>query len=621
MAAVTSRDSIEPIACCVAWASELEGCHLEGMTMGLTSFPMNARWAGLLAAGIATFGAQAAMPTGAVPSARSSTTDQIIIKYRDDDSMSQATDAGPSFTAMGLAEAAARRHGVTLKVVRRAATRAVVAKLSGHLPEGQVERIAAEIAQVDPSVLYAEPDRIKRALGVPNDTRYSEQWHYFESIAGLNLPLAWGLGTGAGVVVAVLDTGYRPHADLAANLVAGYDFISDLAMAADGNGRDSSALDPGDWTSFNECGDGGDSTNSSWHGTHVAGTIAAVTNNNAGIAGVAYGAKVQPVRVLGKCGGYDSDIADAIVWASGGAVAGVPANTRPARVLNLSLGGSGPCGATTQAAINGARSRNSVVVVAAGNESVDAANSSPANCAGVIPVASVNRSGGLAYYSNFGDVVLVAAPGGDTSFLEGNGILSTLNTGLQGPGNDTYAYYQGTSMATPHVAGAVALMLSRNPSLLPSGVHTRLRTSVKLFPSDCEGCGAGIVDAYWASIAAVSNSVSEKEANNTRATAQVITSRNTAFNAVTGSGDVDYLKVTLPARTTLRVSLSPNVSTRDVDLVLEDAKGAVLGRSELLAGLTDRVIYRNATAAAMTVYVKSVYYSGGAGNYAMSLNW
>lgn len=579
------------------------------------------RLAVLLAAGAATLGAQAAMPAGAAPMARSKTTDQIIIKYRDDGAVTKAAGAEVSSAAMGLAQAAAQRHGVTLRVARRTATQAVVAKLSGRLPESQVERIAAEIAQSDPSVLYAEPDRIKRALGVPNDTRYSEQWHYFESTAGLNLPLAWGLGTGSGIVVAVLDTGYRPHADLAANLVAGYDFISDLATAADGNGRDSSALDPGDWTSFNECGDGGDATNSSWHGTHVAGTIAAVANNSAGVAGVAYGAKVQPVRVLGKCGGYDSDIADAIVWASGGTVAGVAANANPARVLNLSLGGSGPCGATTQTAINGARSRNAVVVVAAGNESVDAANSSPANCSGVIPVASVNRSGNLAYYSNYGDVVLVAAPGGDTSFLEGDGILSTLNTGLQGPGNDTYAYYQGTSMATPHVAGAVALMLSRNPNLLPSGVHTRLRTSVKLFPGDCDGCGAGIVDAYWASVAAVSTSISEKEANNTRATAQAITSRNTAFNAVTGAGDVDYVKLTLPGRTTLRVSLSPNVSTRDVDLVLEDAKGVELSRSELAAGLTDRVIYRNATGTAMTVYVKVVYYSGGTGNYAMALNW
>jgi serine protease len=163
-----------------------------------------------------------------------------------------------------------------------------------------------------------------RKVFTPNDTRYNEQWHYFEAAGGINAPAAWDKSTGSGVVVGVVDTGYRPHADLAANILPGYDFISDTFVANDGNGRDSSALDPGDWINPGECGPGDPAAfeASSWHGTHVSGTIAALTNNSNGVAGIAFNARVVPARVLGKCGGFTSDIADAIIWASGGTVAG-----------------------------------------------------------------------------------------------------------------------------------------------------------------------------------------------------------------------------------------------------------------------------------------------------------
>jgi serine protease len=302
----------------------------------------------------------------------------------------------------------------------------------------------------------------------------------------------------------VLDTGYRPHADLVANIVGGYDFISDTFVSNDGDGRDSDARDPGDWQTPNQCGDGDfNSYPSSWHGTHVAGTIAAVTNNSTGVAGVAFGARVVPARVLGRCGGYTSDIADAMIWASGGTVSGVPANANVARVISLSLGGQGACDTTTQNAINSARSRGTVVVIAAGNENQNAANVSPANCSGVIVVAAVNRSGSHAYYSNFGSVVDVAAPGGDIRSSDSNGVLSTLNTGTTTPGSDTYAWYQGTSMATPHVSGVVALMLAKNSSLTPDDVESRLKSSTRAFPGTCSQCGTGIVDALAAVNAAV----------------------------------------------------------------------------------------------------------------------
>jgi serine protease len=301
----------------------------------------------------------------------------------------------------------------------------------------------------------------------------------------------------------VIDTGYRPHADLSGQILQGFDFISTTTIANDGGGRDTDASDPGDWTPAGSCGAGVPSTDqsSSWHGTHVSGTIAAKASNGLGIAGIAYNAKIVPARVLGRCGGYTSDIADAMVWASGGTVTGVPANANKARVLNLSLGGSGACDTTTQNAINSARSRGAVVIVAAGNSNTNAINASPANCSGVITVAATNRSGGKASYSNYGTNVTIAAPGGDN----GAGILSTLNSGTTTPVADNYAWYMGTSMATPHVAGVVALMLSANPNLTPDDVAAKLKSTARAFPAACSGCGAGIVNAAAAVNAALAS--------------------------------------------------------------------------------------------------------------------
>jgi serine protease len=417
---------------------------------------------------------------------------RVIVKWRSTPGVTiRATD---SARAMGAAEA---RVGVTTARLRTMWTGADVMRLERRLTRTELREFMQTLGS-DPQVEYVEEDRMMKAVLTPTDTRYAEQWHYYEATGGLNLPAAWDITTGTGVNVAVLDTGYRPHADLAANIVGGYDFISDSFVGNDGNARDSNPQDPGDWYTTDQCGAGTGSSASSWHGTHVSGTIAAVTNNGNGVAGVAFGARVVPVRVLGRCGGYTSDIADAIVWASGGTVAGVPANPNVARVISMSLGGGGACDTTTQSAINSARSRGTVVVVAAGNENQNASNSSPANCSGVIAVAAVNRSGGKAYYSNFGAIVDVAAPGGDTRSSAANGVLSTLNTGTTTPGSDTYAFYQGTSMATPHVSGVVALMLSRNSALTPDDVESRLKSSTRPFPATCSQCGTGIVNALAA---------------------------------------------------------------------------------------------------------------------------
>ncbi|KVW31729.1 S8 family peptidase [Burkholderia ubonensis] len=385
-----------------------------------------------------------------------------------------------------------------IRIKRDMSGGATVLSLQRRVSLAEAEGLARDFA-ADGAIEYAEPDARMVPLLVPNDTRYGEQWGYFSPAGGANLPKAWDRTTGStNIVVGVIDTGYRPHADLAANLVPGYDFISDPATANDGNGRDNNASDPGDWVTAQEDADpngpfyGCGARNSSWHGTHVAGTIGAVTNNGNGVAGISWVGKVQPVRVLGKCGGTVSDIADGMRWAAGLPVPGAPANPTPAKVLNLSLGGnSRTCSTTYQNAIDAITARGANVVVAAGNSGGPVANSQPANCQGVIAVAAVDSSGVRASFSNYGPAVKIAAPG--------VGILSTLNAGTTSPGADSYASYNGTSMATPHVAGTVALMLAVNPALTPAQVLQRLQSSARPFSSgsNCSTstCGAGLLDA------------------------------------------------------------------------------------------------------------------------------
>jgi len=482
----------------------------------------------------------------------------------------------------------------------------------------------------DPQIEYAEPDRIMTKMMTPNDPRYAEQWHYFDTTGGLRLPAAWDNSTGAGIRVAVIDTGYRPHVDLSGQFLAGYDFISDTAVSNDGNGRDSDASDPGDAVTANACYSGSPASNSSWHGTHVAGTIAAATNNGVGVAGVAFGAKIVPVRVLGKCGGYTSDIADAIVWSSGGSVSGVPNIAARAHVINMSLGGGGACDTTTQNAINSARSRGTVVIVAAGNENQNASNASPANCSGVVTVAATTKAGGRASYSNYGTVVDVAAPGGGT----GGGVLSTLNSGTNAPGSDTYASYQGTSMATPHVAGVAALMLAKNGALTPDQIESKLKSTARAFPATCSGCCTGIVDAAAAVASATSGggttptgpTIAESESNNTIATADVVSTANTTVTGNMGSStDSDYFVVQLPAGKTLTATMTPGSSTADYDLYIYNSSGTQLALSENGAGSADTASVANTTTATAARYVRVKYYSGGTGatngKYTLQLGW
>ena len=391
------------------------------------------------------------------------------------------------------------RDAVRLERQRGIATGAELLRME-PADRGRLQQVITAL-RADPEVEYAEEDVLMQPLFTPNDSRYNEQWQYFDNMGGLRMTNAWDSATGSNVVVAVIDTGYQPHAELNANILPGYDMIDDVFIARDGDLRDDDAMDPGDWNVAGACGEGSRASYSSWHGTHVAGSVAAKTNNGIGVAGVAFNAKIVPIRALGRCGGYMSDIAAGVIWAAGGSVDGVPVNIHPAQVINLSLGGFGSCSSTMQSAIDTARSLGSTVVVAAGNARTDASNSTPANCTGVVTVAATNRAGARASYSNYGSVVDLAAPGGG----QGGRILSTLNTGTTTPGIDSYGFYSGTSMAAPHVAGVAALIYAMNPNISPTAVETILKNTARAFPGNCSQCGSGIVDATAAVAAAASD--------------------------------------------------------------------------------------------------------------------
>ena len=379
---------------------------------------------------------------------------------------------------------------------------------------------AVETMRADPNVEWAEPNYLYQIGLEPDDTRYGEQWHYFDngggagqSPGGIGLPEVWDTDRGAAsVVVAVIDTGILPfHPDIAGspNLLPGFDMISlfgqggDPDVANDGDGRDPDPTDPGDAVAAGECPGSppNPARGNSWHGTHVAGTVGVGnTDNGVGIAGVNWDVGIVPVRVLGKCGGTTIDIADAIRWAAGLSVPGVPANANPADVINLSLGGPGAC-ATSQVqqnAIADAVAAGVTVVVSAGNSAQDAANFSPASCPDVITVAAGDLRGRLVNrYSNFGATVEILAPGGDVqrddnSDNNPDGVLSLVD-----PTSGTYAFYNGTSMAAPHVAGVAALMLSVDDTLTPAQILGFLQSTARpRSATECSRpCGAGLLDA------------------------------------------------------------------------------------------------------------------------------
>lgn len=485
----------------------------------LTAFVVLAVIAGVLApavpAGAADGGAQGGAPASAGTSDGASAMSRgVIVKVAPTQSSSSlASAARDALAAAGL-------DRVRIASTRRMAvpgTRLLL--FDAPLPERQAEAVAAAL-EGQPGVVWAEADALAfpaaepaAAPVIPNDARFAEQWDLWAGGGptdfGVQAPLAWSVTRGsASVVVAVIDTGSTVHPDLEGSTVPGYDFISSAIKAGDFDERDPDPSDTGDFLTDAEVAPGGafEGCNSSrakassWHGTHVAGTINAVQGNGVGVSGIAPLVKVQHLRTLGKCGGWGSDIADAIVWASGGEVTGLPGNATPAQVINMSLGGRGPCPAVYQDAIDEALGRGVTIVVAAGNDNRPVSDHRPANCSGVITVAATDRSGLRSRWSALAASNYGTSEGEITLSAPGTGVLSTVNTGLQGPDAPDYRTKNGTSMATPHVAAGAALLYSAGVTG-PDLVRERLMAAVTTFPAGSgefactiEACGAGILN-------------------------------------------------------------------------------------------------------------------------------
>lgn len=447
----------------------------------------------------------------------------------------------------GLGAAAGRREPSLRPVGRDQQVLTFEKPLSRQEAQDLAARLAAR-----PDVDWVDLNTRERRLQVPRDPYFTggQQWWLRQAggsnqsaaadrlrgVAGFQRAWLQPGGTGQPAIeqarVAVLDTGITAHPELDGRILPGYDFVTDIKFAGDGNGRDSDPSDPGDFVSAADLADahfkGCAQADSSWHGTVIAGQLAALTDNDAGVASLNWAGRVLPVRVAGKCGADVADIIDGMRWAAGLDVTGVPRNANPVRIVNISFGGSAACSVAYQTAIDELEALGVVVVAAAGNEHV--APTRPANCRGVVGVAGLNRDGFKASYSNFGSELSangIATVAGDDpedadarwNALADPGIWSTLNAGSQtpvpAPSGPSYGYLSGTSFAAPQVAGTIGLMLSVNPRLTHAQILDGLRRSARPHvtsprmaacawsnPGRClcttSTCGAGILDAEQA---------------------------------------------------------------------------------------------------------------------------
>lgn len=502
---------------------------------------------------------------------------RIVVKYK------------PGQLARMAPDMAIRTLGVDAKPIATLSNGAQVLRV----PEGQSDATLKRLA-AHPGVQYAVRDILVQLstddpfyegdVTLSNGQTYNKyQADLYDKRGGVDAPAAWAQGAkGSGIVVAVIDTGITKHPDLDANVVAGagYDFMTEAFMSGRASdGRVPGAWDTGDWTHtapwLGQCR----YRKSTFHGTHVSGTIAAVTNNGKGIAGMAHEAKVLPVRVLGHCGGWTSDIADAVTWASGGEVAGVPTNATPAEVVNLSLGGWGACPQYMQDAIDGAVARGSVVVVAAGNSAADVVNATPANCRNVIAVGANGLTGKRAQYSNFGLGITISAPGGGETINDERGqalwiphgfIWSTGNLGEQGPGQTAIVAMPGTSMAAPHVSAIVAMMQgAATTPHSPAKIASMLVDTARPFPTVPDrALGAGVADAGRAVAAAIAGEAPIGEA-------KPLYPGTAELDSYAIAGQLRHFVVEVPAEVS-RLTLRSFGGAGDADLYVRNGDNASL---------------------------------------------
>ncbi|WP_144937810.1 S8 family serine peptidase [Rothia kristinae] len=373
-------------------------------------------------------------------------TDRILVDFADgvDDATKQRVIAKTDAASQPLRDA---------KEIKETATGQTVVASAEKLTPTEQKSVVRDL-QADPAVVSAEPDTIvHRATAAwqdnPSDSYFSSQWN----LRDIDVPAAWKLATGKNVTIGITDTGITSHPEFSGKTGTGYDFVSGDYDRDGTGGRDGDPTDPGVLNS-----------SENWHGTHVAGIAAAKTNNGLGIAGVAPDARISMARSLGTgASGYQSDIADSIVWLSGGTVPGVPRNPNPSGVINASISWpSGTCPQIMKNAIDSAHARNVPVVVAAGNTGTNADHATPSNCLGAIVVGATTTNDIITGYSNWGSMLDIMAPGGAVGAGQ---VFSTWNNGWSQPGAASYRYMNGTSMAAPHITGVIALMKERNPSL------------------------------------------------------------------------------------------------------------------------------------------------------------
>ncbi|MFM2057404.1 MAG: hypothetical protein RLY71_1789 [Pseudomonadota bacterium] len=491
---------------------------------------------------------------------------RVIVKYRSGMVTAQSVrDGQPTQGQRTLTLAS--RHNLPLEAGITIADRTSVVHASGISSAELANRLAA-----DPDVEMIVVDERRRAHAAPNDPLYKSgititspaagQWYLHTPStllrSSIDIEAAWAVTHGSSsVVVAMLDSGVRhDHPDLIGKLLPGRDFVSNAETANDGDGWDTDPSDPGDWvteaqandphsqfyqcTTYNNLTRRYEAQDSMWHGMQTAGIAGAMTNNGAGMAGAARNVMLLPVRVLGKCGGYDSDIVAAMRWAAGLTVLdsqgnALPLNPHPARVINLSLGSPTTCNTALYGPVITELNNLGVVIVAsAGNDEL--AVHAPGNCNSVITVGSLNRIGTKAIYASLGPEVTISTPGGDDVLVGGTyqyPMLSTSNSGVQLPGASIYTggggnATIGTSFSAPLVSGTIGLMLSANPALSASQVRSLIMSSARAFPTSGAGsniaicsasttikqeecycsrttCGAGMLDAGAAVMAAAAS--------------------------------------------------------------------------------------------------------------------